>query len=484
MKKLVMAAIVAILLITQTVAFAAQPFDDSNNGNVTSYVLLDMETGQVLHQKNQDERIYPASTTKLMTALLLLEQKGFDGEVTVGEEVNKFNAATSSLMGLVQNETIPVEDLLFGLMVPSGNDAAAAIAVYVSGSVEQFAALMNERASQLGMTGTYFRNPHGLAPEYENETHYSTAADMALLAFEAAKHPEILDAGSRTTYTVAPTNLVEKERVLKNTNFLLSVPPEREEELEQYLYSYANGLKTGLSQNMMLFAETPEEEYVQWNGCLVATAEKDGFSLMAVIMGDSSEKARDRWGLAKNLFEYGFTNYAKVDLSAYIEPIQIEEQLPADGDYIATLAAKTPNMANLPGKSLLDKSLADGLADGSVKVEAAVNLNASLTAPIAAGEEVGTVSYMLDGAEIYSSPLVASIDVLSADGQTKNEQGETGEGETAEGSSLWFLWILIPALVIGAMLIIRAVNLSKRRYRRGSYGGRHRGGAGGRGRRL
>ncbi|MGI6153609.1 MAG: D-alanyl-D-alanine carboxypeptidase family protein [Christensenellaceae bacterium] len=462
--------ILVLALLGSNTAFAAnEPFDDTPY-TTTSYILFDQHTGDMLHQKSPDEKIYPASTTKLMTALLLLEEKGLEGEMTVGEEVNPFNAETSTLMNLIQNETIPVKDVFYGLLLPSGNDAAAAIAVHVSGSVDAFVARMNERAKELGMNNTNFVNPHGLAPEYANDTHYSTAADMAKLAFEVSKHEEILEAVKTQSYTVKPTNLKAEERVLQNTNYLMNTPPNRaeDEEIVDMRYQYATGMKTGLTQNMLI---GPEEEYVGWNGCLVASAEKDGVALVAVIYGDNTEKARERWRLAVNLFEYGFARHIKVDISQYIQPVQMEEQLSnfAEDDAAqGMLALSTASNMEIPESVAVDSETAAALADGSLTIESSVEITKPLEAPVAENEEMGTVTYTINGEALFSVPLVATRQVLaaegSAEGQEQNGTGDTKKTDAEEGVP-WYLFIIIPAAAVAALLVIRMVNLHRRRMR-------------------
>lgn len=288
MKKVFTVLLVMILLVSPLRVFAAQEFDGSSY-NSMSYMLIEMETGQVLAQNDVDRRVYPASTTKLMTALLLMEQKGLEGETTVGDEIVGLPNG-SSLMGLEKGETVTIKDLLYGLLLSSGNDAANTIAVYVSGSVDSFCQLMNQRAGELGMVGTHFINPYGgfinqseeypVPEEQLGIHHYTAAADMAKLAVEVAKYPELLEAVGTKQYTLSVTNMHTEERQIKNSNLLMQTPNDRPD-LEEYVYPYANGMKTGTVNNIQVDGKT-----IATYGSVVASAEKDGLSLIALIFGD------------------------------------------------------------------------------------------------------------------------------------------------------------------------------------------------------
>lgn len=187
-------------------------------GEITTnaVLLVDADSGEVLFSKNADEQIYPASTTKLMTALLTIENASLDDEVTVGDEVTGFPSG-SSLLGMTSGETLTIRDLLHGIFLVSGNDAASALAVHIGGTQEQFVDMMNARAQELGMTHTNFVNPHGI----KDDNHYTTASDMALLAREVLKHEELVSIASTETYTIPANEEHSEDRELENTNRLI-----------------------------------------------------------------------------------------------------------------------------------------------------------------------------------------------------------------------------------------------------------------------
>lgn len=227
-------------------------------------LLGDETTGQVLWEKNAHERRAVASTTKIMTALLTLERAALDEEVAISAAA----ASTGgNMLGLAPGERILVKDLLYGLLLNSGNDAATALAEHVAGSVAAFADLMNAKAQALGMADTHFVNPHGL----DAEGHYSTAYDLWLLTREAMKNSVFRE-------MVAMPSQTSGDRMYANLNLLLTT------------YPGADGVKTGTSE---------------WAGeCLVASATRRGHRLIAVVL-----HSPDRYGDATALLDWGFAAY-------------------------------------------------------------------------------------------------------------------------------------------------------------------------------
>jgi D-alanyl-D-alanine carboxypeptidase (penicillin-binding protein 5/6) len=233
-------------------------------------VLLEWQTGTVLYSKNAFRRMYPASITKMMTALLALENGRLEDLVTVSRTAA---GEPGSSMHLRAGDVFSLEDLLFGLMLGSGNDAAWAIAEHIGGTAERFFDMMNRRAREIGAINTRFTNPHGLT----DPNHYTTAFDLALIARTCLKHPyfkhlvatkerDVIDAREETRLRLA------------NTNRLL------------WAYLGADGVKTGTTESA--------------GQCLVASATRDGMRLLAVVLN-----SYDRWEDAARLLDYGFANY-------------------------------------------------------------------------------------------------------------------------------------------------------------------------------
>ena len=263
-----------------------QNFDDDKPETLTAddlyaraAILIDAYTGELLLQKNASARVYPASTTKIMTLLLALEDMDIDQVVTVPRQARDI-PSDSSQVPVFYGEKMPLRDLLYGLMLKSGNDAANAIAVLHSGSVEKFAIKMNEKARALGMTDTHFVNPHG----YHDREHYTTAADMARLTLAALKNEAFRGIISHREYTMQKTSL-RGELEIKVSSEILD--PE-----SAFYYPEAFGVKSG---------------YTRAAGfCYVGCAEKDGRLMLAVVMNDRTRN--QAWTDMARLFNLGFSD--------------------------------------------------------------------------------------------------------------------------------------------------------------------------------
>jgi D-alanyl-D-alanine carboxypeptidase (penicillin-binding protein 5/6) len=241
--------------------------------NITarSAILMDYASGRVIWAKNEQEKLPPASLTKILTAILILEKGNLEDVVTVGEKPSKVEP---SALGLKPGDKITLRDLLTAILVRSANDAAIAAAEYISGSEDEFVSQMNERAKELGALNTHFVNCHGLpAPD-----HYSTALDIAVLARYALNNPIFASIVALKRAEIRIWNKEERKLTIESTNKFLS------------FYPYANGIKTGYT--------------VEAGRCLAASAKKDGWQLIAVILN-----SKDIWKDAKTLFEYAFNNF-------------------------------------------------------------------------------------------------------------------------------------------------------------------------------
>ena len=254
-----------------------------------SILLIDAQTGQVLYSKKPDKQVAPASTTKLMTALLVMENvDDLDAVVTVGKGdlkgLKKNNSKLDPVME--EGEEMSVRNLLYGMMLASGGDATCVLANYVAGSMDAFVNMMNIRAQELGMADTNFVNPHG----YPEDNHYTTANDMAKLSVEVLKHDVLMQIVGTATYTIPKTNKAD-ERVLTNTNRLITSGDNKKD----FTYKYCTGMKTGSSY--------------ETGATLVASAEKGGVQLICLIFQDDSAHFEHRWQLAKELFVWAFKQY-------------------------------------------------------------------------------------------------------------------------------------------------------------------------------
>ena len=261
MKRIISLVLIFILALgVLPVCAAADEFDPESVS--TPYIcLMDAATGTVLYEKNSKAQAYPASTTKIMTCILAIENAADINEiVNTGSDVEK----RGSTCHFSRNEEMPLIDMLYGMMMFSGNDAAKAIAEHIGGSESGFADMMNKKAAELGMTGTHFVKPNGL----HKEDHYSTAYDMAVLTRYAMRNETFRKIVSTATYNAAPTNKDSDGYQWYNSNRLLYT---KEGEAD-YKYKYATGVKTG--------------DTTAAGRCLVASAEKDGVELILVLFGD------------------------------------------------------------------------------------------------------------------------------------------------------------------------------------------------------
>ena len=240
-------------------------------------ILIEQESGRILYEKEAHKKMRIASITKIMTAILAIESGKMDEMVTVSEKAVQ---AEGSAVYLQKGEKIKLEDLVYGLMLRSGNDAAVAIAEHVGGSLEGFVVMMNQKAQEIGMSNTEFANPHGLD---DHENHFSTAYDMAILTQYAMKNESYRKISGTETHR-APNPNEKWERVWGNKNKLLT-----------NLYKYTTGGKTGYT--------------VRAKRTLVSTASKDGFSTIAVTLNDPND-----WQDHMNLHDYAFNNYELVNL--------------------------------------------------------------------------------------------------------------------------------------------------------------------------
>lgn len=342
-------------------------------------ILIDAKNGNVLYSKNSDKKMYPASTTKIMTALVVLD-KVKSGEISLEqpivytESANKTMDPDGSNIALKVGEKMTLEDLLKGLLLASGNDAAAIIAEHIGGSIDEFVLMMNNRAKEIGLKNTNFVNPHGL---HDNE-HYTTAYDMAMLAKEAMKNETFKSIVECAHIRLAPTNMNE-ERYYINTNNLVS-----RMRYPYYYYDKATGIKTG---------STTEAGY-----CLVSSAVDKNKEVIAVVLKtDAMSTSHED---SKKLLEYGLTSFTNVRF-AKVDDIygEVNVKQAADGTDHILLSAKD-NLEILFHKN----------TDTS-EVETVIDIPEKVYAPIKKGQEIGKVNFVYNSKVIGSVPLVSTVDV-------------------------------------------------------------------------
>lgn len=344
-----------------------------------SAVLIDANSGTILAQKNADKKMYPASLTKIMTAILAIEMGELTDVITVDDDTP--HEIYGSHIALEEGEILTLKDLLHALMLPSANDAASTIAKHYGGSLDGFVKLMNQKAKDLGAFNTNFNNPHGL----HDLNHYSTAADMALITQYAMKNETFKKIVATTKYEIQTTNKKDEPRYFTTLNKLLFNTGYNQILVDGvYIspyYEYATGAKTGY---------TPEA-----GNCLVATATKDGTELIAVTMkGISLEMYQD----VHNLFNYGFKEYENtilINKDTYIKNVKI-----TNGDSKEISIITENDLTALVEKDSL----------GDIKSNVIMD---DITLPIEKNAVVGKIEYTLNNEVIGVVNLISPISVKS-----------------------------------------------------------------------
>jgi len=399
--------------------------------------LLETNTGKVLYEKNANQKMYPASTTKILTALLAIERGNLKEKVQVGEELNLLQRDGSKAR-LRKGESLSLADLLRGLMLPSGNDAALTIAVHIARKVsgdgslsvpdalDKFADLMNERARKAGALDSHFVNPHG----YHDPNHYTTPHDMALIAREAMKHDFFREVVKTSKYVLeGEGDSPEKKNIHKweNTNQLI-------QKKSPYYYSYSTGIKTG---------HTSEAGY-----CLVSSASHGDLDVILVVFKSSYE---GRWQDSRKLLEHGLEDF---QYHSVVEKEKIITSLPIIGqpqDEPAVLEMKaSKGHTELLSKEEVEKIQIKTVWDRKY-IGPAVGEKGGfyLIPPVKKGERIGKAVFTLDGKTLAECDLIAAQDVDRA------PYPEPRDRQEEEGTSPleWIRNNQLP-LSVGALLIL------------------------------
>ena len=356
------------------------------HANAKAALLIDLNTGRTIYEQDADEQVYPASLTKIMTCLLALENGNLSDTVTITENAYADLVSGSSTADLQVGEQLRLEDLLYCMMVESGNEAANAVAEHIGGTIEDFVKMMNERAYELGCTHTHFMNPHGL----HNESHYTTARDMALIAREAMQDETFRKIASTTTYALPRTNMHGSRRLDSKMAELFGS--------DSAVYPAANGIKTGY---------TSKAGY-----CFVGSATKNGVTFISVVFNCGSYAKC--WSDTKKLMEYGFTQYVSTSVA----------ELYAMSPKVLEISKYDLNDPQLGKLELSLNKLSDSTNDTIVTLQSRLDYLSSNfndlvaieyvhdpVAPITAGEVMATLTYYPEEGEPIEYELVASRSV-------------------------------------------------------------------------
>ena len=403
MKRMIGLFLVPALLFSLSAASRAE-FSYDNIPTPMILVVDADDTRQVFYERNADQKAEPASTTKIMTAILALENNKLDDEFMVGQEIEgtaiKFTDL-SSLMGLKIGEMVTMRDLVYGLMLVSGNDAGEAIAKRIGGSVDGFVTLMNQKAQALGMTNTHFTNPHGV----HHDKHYTTARDLAKLTSYALQNEDFCRIMSTISYTVPANDVRTEELVLINSNRLLRAV---ESDKLPTVYPYAIGVKTGDTDKA--------------GKCLVAAAEKEGARVICILLkdtidlynGDKEMTNLARFINAGSIFDHAFeTDYQTVSAAELNLPVGFTT--PVENALEEDLQGGVLPVSAQMGSGVI-RALPDSIANyrnssGSITAVVSYTDGTMPKAPITAGQVLGSVSYRLNGKAIYRAALVADVSV-------------------------------------------------------------------------
>ncbi len=341
-------------------------------------ILIDASNGRVIYEKEAYEHVAPASTTKVLTALLVLENTKLEDKVYCSYEAVMSVPSDGSNTAIQVGETLTVEQLLNCMLVASGNEAANVLAEHVGGTMDKFAKLMNSRAIELGCTNSNFKNPSGLS----EEGHYSCAYDLAkIYSYTFEKFPEFREIICKTTYTLAPSEKHSKDdRKFVTTNKLLLSSD------QTYYYWYCTGGKTGYT--------------TEAKNCLVSSATKDGKRLICVVLGGSQDEKNksQRFQDTINLFNYGFENLqilTLVNAGTVVDFVEVKNAAEEDKD--------------LPLKVLSSVAISTYSGDTAEKHEPSISISGDVIAPVNSGDLIGSVTYSAYGQQ-YTLDLFAAKD--------------------------------------------------------------------------
>lgn len=388
-------------------------------------VLMDAASGEVLYQKNADQKMYPASITKLMTILLALEHGKLTDEITFSHDAIYSIEPGSAHIAIMEGETLTLEQVLRAIILRSANEASNGVAEYVDGSVEAFAKHMTERAKELGCKNTNFINANGL----HDENHYTTAYDMALIAKELLTHEEYRSMMSETYYEIPPTNKQTETRYLHGQHQMLNPN-------SIYYYEDAIGGKTGFTSEAL--------------NTLVTYAERDGMELIVVVMKcNGAEHYTD----TAALFDYGFENYESVKLLSaadHTTTITVTE----------TYKDKPIELGKITVAPAEDvyHTLPKGTDVSQIKVE--TNCPETVEAPVTEGQTVGTLNVTLNG------ETLKTIDLVSQDAVEKMTDAQKEELDKSSLSGILKKVGIGVGILIVAFLILFCITRTIGHYQR------------------
>ena len=391
---------------------AADYWPDAPETFSPGVILMEESTGTILYEKNSDEAHYPASITKIMTTLLALENGNLSDMVTFSDDA--INNTEGSGIARDYGEQMTLEQCLYGVMLESANECAYAVAEHVGGTVENFVDMMNAKAKELGCTNTHFANPHGL----QDENHYTTAHDMALIAQAAYQNETFRIIIGTKMYTIPPTNKHAEETVLRNHHDMLCTYHNAN---RKYLYPYCVGGKTGYTATA--------------NSTLVTYAEKDGMTLICVVMNTQSP---NQFIDTVNLFDYAFDNFQVLNVSEN------------DTDYSAEATVDNGNLDNIAPFVELDKDAVIVLPKTAEFSDTSSSVEYNDSDP----EIAGSITYTYAGRNVGKADIKTTgvvVEGYAFDNESTEEE-EQEAVSTVQVKPIVVVLLIVAVILLGVLL--------------------------------
>ena len=391
---------------------AADYWPDAPETLSPSVILMEESTGTILYEKNSDEAHYPASITKIMTMLLALENGNLSDMVTFSDDA--INNTEGSGIARDYGEQMTLEQCLYGVMLESANECAYAVAEHVGGTVENFVDMMNAKAKELGCTNTHFANPHGL----QDENHYTTAHDMALIAQAAYQNETFRIIIGTKMYTIPPTNKHAEETVLRNHHDMLCTYHNAN---RKYLYPYCVGGKTGYTATA--------------NSTLVTYAEKDGMTLICVVMNTQSP---NQFIDTVNLFDYAFDNF---------QVLNVAEN---DTNYSAETTVDNGNLDNIAPFVELDKDAVIVLPKTAEFSDTSSSVEYNDSDP----EIAGSITYTYAGRNVGKADIKTTgvvVEGYAFDNESTEEE-EQEAVSTVQVRPIVVVLLIVAVILLGVLL--------------------------------
>ena len=404
--------IISAVCLGKTDVKAADYWPDAPETLSPSVILMEESTGTILYEKNSDEAHYPASITKIMTTLLALENGNLSDMVTFSDDA--INNTEGSGIARDYGEQMTLEQCLYGVMLESANECAYAVAEHVGGTVENFVDMMNAKAKELGCTNTHFANPHGL----QDENHYTTAHDMALIAQAAYQNETFRIIIGTKMYTIPPTNKHAEETVLRNHHDMLCTYHNAN---RKYLYPYCVGGKTGYTATA--------------NSTLVTYAEKDGMTLICVVMNTQSP---NQFIDTVNLFDYAFDNFQVLNVSEN------------DTDYSAEATVDNGNLNNIAPFVELDKDAVIVLPKTAEFSDSSSSVEYNDSDP----EIAGSITYTYAGRNVGKADIKTTgvvVEGYAFDNESTEEE-EQEAVSTVQVKPIVVVLLIVAVILLGVLL--------------------------------